>query len=134
MKPKFLSFNIDANEITRSTRLEWSTLHSVNLRFVCGTNKSFSQIALPIRSNAGILYPSNSARVLSELTPEEVPDQLVIIDGTWSQAKTLVRDVEQLKPLPHFKLAPTQPGQYRIRLEPDDYVAVDRRSCGGGVA
>ena len=57
---------------------------------------------------------------MSDLKPEEIPEQLVIIDGTWSQAKTMVRDLEQLHSLPHFKLAPTQPGQYRIRLEPDD--------------
>ncbi len=87
---------------------------------VCGTNESFSKTSLPIRNNCGLLYPSESARVLSELSVDEFPSQLIILDGTWSQARTMVRDIRQLDLLPHFKLAPTQPGQYRIRLEPDD--------------
>ena len=43
----------------------------------------------------------------------------MIIDGTWHQAKTIVRDVPQLWDLPCYQLTPSSPGQYRIRREPD---------------
>jgi hypothetical protein len=47
------------------------------------------------------------------------PRQIIIVDGTWHQAKTIVRDVPQLAALPRFRLCPDRPGQYRIRREPD---------------
>lgn len=84
-------------------------------------NRSFSSRSLPIVSNAGLLFPSDDAIPLDELGPTERPDQLVIVDGTWSQAKTIVRDVAQLAALPRYRLSVDSPGQYRIRREPNDY-------------
>ena len=66
----------------------------------------------------GVLYPGG--RVLSELPPSERPDQLIVIDGTWHHAKTLVRDIPQLRDLPRYQIKPSQPGQYRIRREPNE--------------
>jgi len=74
---------------------------------------------LPIHPNAGLLYPRANAPSLTELSAAKRPGQLVIIDGTWHQAKTIVRDVPQLQHLPCYRLAPSSPGQYRIRREPD---------------
>ncbi len=74
---------------------------------------------LPIQKGAGLLYPQVNAPALTELSAAELPSQLVIIDGTWHQAKTIVRDVPQLWDLPCYRLAPSSPGQYRIRREPD---------------
>ncbi len=76
---------------------------------------------LPIHANAGLLYPLANAPSLSDLSADERPSQLVIIDGTWHQAKAIVRDVAQLSGLPCFRLSPTTPGQYRIRLEPNEH-------------
>ncbi|MCB9922990.1 MAG: DTW domain-containing protein [Planctomycetaceae bacterium] len=65
------------------------------------------------------MYLDANARLLTELSPQERPNQLVIIDGTWYQAKTIVRDVAQLQKLPCYRFAPSSPGQYRIRREPN---------------
>ena len=81
-------------------------------------NESFSQRQLPIIEGAALLYPGKDSRLLDELTPSERPKQLIVIDGTWDQARTLFRDIPQLHDLPQFKLAPSTPGQYRIRREP----------------
>ena len=89
-------------------------------RLLCGTNQSLSKIEFGLRPGAGLLYPSPSAPTLSELPPHSRPQQLVIVDGTWAQAKTMIRDLPQLQELACYKIAPTQPGQYRIRLEPTD--------------
>ncbi len=84
-------------------------------------NRRFGMHDLPIQAHAGLLYPSDDAPVLTELADSERPSQLVIIDGTWPQAKTIVRDVPQLRDLPRYRLAPTSPGQYRIRREPNEF-------------
>lgn len=89
-------------------------------RIIFGTNSEIARTDLSLLGNTGILYPSAHSRCLTEIRPDQRPDQLIVIDGTWSQAKTMVRDIPQLQGLPHFKINPEQPGQYKIRLEPDD--------------
>ena len=72
---------------------------------------------------AVLLYPGESATdVLSE--PPKGPVTLVVVDGTWWQAKSIVRDNQVLRALPRYAfLAPT-PSEYRIRKEPkDEYVS-----------
>lgn len=73
---------------------------------------------LRLQPRAGLLYPAAPARLLSELSEEERPQQLVILDGTWHHAKTLMRDLPALHALPRFRLAPAAPSRYRIRREP----------------
>ena len=90
-----------------------------NCKLVCDRNEQLAEMRLPIKPSAGLLYPSRDARLLDQVPPEELPKQLVVIDGTWHQAKTLYRDVDVLRTLPCFALAPTTPGQYQIRLEPN---------------
>jgi hypothetical protein len=91
-----------------------------NCQLFCGSNESLAKTQFPLHPGAGLLFPSQGARTLAEILPHEKPKQLVIVDGTWSQARTMLRDLGQLKDLPHYKLAPSQPGQYRIRLEPTE--------------
>jgi DTW domain-containing protein YfiP len=73
---------------------------------------------LELKPGAGLLYPSPAARLISEVPPEERPRQLVIVDGTWHQAKTLVRDIPALQRLPQYRLDPAAPSRFRIRREP----------------
>ena len=81
-----------------------------NCKLVCDRNEQLAEMQLPIKPSAGLLYPSPGARLLDQVPTEELPEQLVVIDGTWHQAKTLYRDVEVLRTLPCFALAPTTPG------------------------
>lgn len=87
---------------------------------VFGTKKTIAHKPLKIARDAGLLFPAADAIVLEKLHPNQRPSQLVVIDGTWSQAKSLYGALPQLQSLPCYKLAPPQPGQYRIRLEPTD--------------
>ena len=87
---------------------------------VFGTKKTIAQKSLAIASDAGLLFPSRDSIELETLHPDQRPSQLVVIDGTWSQAKSLHRALPQLQSLPCYKIAPAQPGQYQIRLEPTD--------------
>lgn len=69
-------------------------------------------------SPVGVLYPSPHARLLSELAPAERPRTLIVLDGTWSHARTLARSHPWLEALPHYALAPANESLYRIRKEP----------------
>ena len=60
-----------------------------------------------------VLFPSESAVDIDELT--EPPETLVVIDGTWSNAKKVVEKCPLLSKLPRLKFFPEQPGNYRIR-------------------
>ncbi len=74
----------------------------------------------PFRPGAGVLYPAPGAKVLSDLPPEQQPSQLVVIDGTWHHAKTLMRDIPAIQRLPRYCLQPSEPSRYRIRREPTE--------------
>src|SRR5262249_33676158 len=73
---------------------------------------------LRLKPRAGLLYPRSGARLISDLPADQRPQQLVIVDGTWHQAKTLVRDVSALHNLPRYQLAPVVPSRFRIRRQP----------------
>lgn len=73
---------------------------------------------------AGLLYPGPDARPLEALAPHEQPRALVILDGTWHQARALFRDHAWVRELPRYSLTPAEPSRYRIRREPlPDYVS-----------
>jgi DTW domain-containing protein YfiP len=74
---------------------------------------------ISLHPGAGLLYPGPDAALLAELPAGKRPKQLVVLDGTWHHAKTLVRDIPALHGLPRFQLAPASPSRYRIRREPD---------------
>jgi DTW domain-containing protein len=70
-------------------------------------------------TNALILYPSDTATSVEELSTSGVFDRpgglrLVIPDGTWSQTRRVVRRHQALQQLPHIKL-PLQASAYRLR-------------------
>ncbi len=73
-------------------------------------------LALP--PGAALLYPGPDARDLATLSPEERPNALVVIDGTWNQARALYREFEPLHALPKVSFDATQPSRYRIRKQP----------------
>jgi DTW domain-containing protein YfiP len=64
-----------------------------------------------------LLYPGPGARDILR-DPPAGPVTLVVVDGTWSQAKTVVRDNPVLLALPRYAFAAPEPSQYRIRREP----------------
>ena len=73
---------------------------------------------LSLQPGAGLLFPGPGAQLLGELPVDQRPPQLVVLDGTWHHAKTLLRDIPALQLLPRFQLAPTASSRYRIRREP----------------
>lgn len=64
-----------------------------------------------------LLYPGEEARdIVAE--PPQGPVTLVVVDGTWSLTKKLVKLNPMLQKLPRYAFAPPRPSEYRIRKEP----------------
>jgi DTW domain-containing protein YfiP len=65
-----------------------------------------------------LLYPGEGARdVLAE--PPAGPVTLIVIDGTWTQARSVVRDNPALQSLPRYAFTAPEPSHYGdVRREP----------------
>ncbi len=81
-------------------------------RLIAGVD--FSRIDL---SDAVVLFPGPGARDAAELRGRNNL-HVVVVDGTWSQARKIWQRNPVLQALPAYALAPKKPGQYRIRKEP----------------
>lgn len=65
-----------------------------------------------------LLYPGRDAKdIVAE--PPPGPVTLVVVDGTWSQTKKVVKVNPILNALPRYAFHPPQPSEYRIRREPN---------------
>jgi DTW domain-containing protein YfiP len=69
--------------------------------------------------DTAVLYPGEEARPLEDWLKRR-PRRLIVVDGTWSQAKKLLKLNPRLASLPRLSFSPSQPGNYRIRKEPTD--------------
>lgn len=65
-----------------------------------------------------LLYPGKEARDIVAAPPPG-PVTLVVVDGTWSQTKKVVKVNPILHALPRYAFNPPQPSEYRIRREPN---------------
>ncbi len=67
---------------------------------------------------AVLLYPGPGAIDVVH-DPPRGPVTLIVVDGTWSQTRKVVRRNPELAALPRYAFSPPTPGEYRIRKEPD---------------
>lgn len=93
----------------------------VNSRLLTDYPENIRRHSEQILPTAGLLYPSKTAIDITDIAPNDWPKQLVLLDGTWNQVKRLYRNWPELHGLQHFKIQPKKPGNYRIRLEPNDF-------------
>jgi tRNA-uridine aminocarboxypropyltransferase len=69
---------------------------------------------------AYLLFPGPRAIDLAEARPAG-PITLVVVDGTWWQARKLLKRNAVLAALPQIRFTPPAPSNYRIRKEPADH-------------
>ena len=67
-----------------------------------------------------LLFPGPNAIDLAEARPPG-PITLVVVDGTWWQARKLLKRNAALAALPQLRFTPPAPSNYRIRREPADH-------------
>ncbi len=77
------------------------------------------------RPNTYLLFPGPNAVDVNELAAQrgegDAPLTLVVVDGTWWQARSLLRKTQSLAALPQLRFTPPRPSDYRIRKEPADH-------------
>lgn len=79
---------------------------------------------VPLLPGTAVLYPSDDADDLSTLPASEMPPALLVIDGTWAHAHTVVRANPWIRELRAVRFTPVAESRYRIRKEPQaDYVS-----------
>jgi hypothetical protein len=67
---------------------------------------------------AVLLYPGEGAIDVASHPPAG-PVTLIVVDGTWWQARKVIRENPELSALPRYTFTPPNPSEYRIRMEPD---------------
>ena len=75
--------------------------------------------ALLAEPGTALLFPGPGAQDPGSVQPP--PKTLIVVDGTWSQARKLVRLNPALQRLPRIGFTPRQPSRYRIRKEPAEH-------------
>lgn len=93
-------------------------LRRVQIRVCHPNNAEAIARASALPPNTALLYPSPGAREVGTLRPFERPDHIVLVDATWHQAKAFLRETPWLRSLPHIRLDPAAPSEYRVRREP----------------
>ncbi len=71
---------------------------------------------LVARPGTALLFPGEGA--VAPDTLEHPPETLLVIDGTWPQARKMMARNPALRALPRIGFLPRKPGNYRIRREP----------------
>ncbi|HTH49819.1 MAG TPA: tRNA-uridine aminocarboxypropyltransferase [Candidatus Limnocylindria bacterium] len=71
---------------------------------------------LVARPGTALLFPGPDAVTPDAL--EHPPETLLVIDGTWPQARKMMALNPALRALPRIGFMPRKPGNYRIRREP----------------
>lgn len=72
---------------------------------------------------AALLFPGPTAQDVGT-SPPPGPITLIVVDGTWSQAKKIVKETPELAALPRYTFVPPAPSNYRIRREPrEDFLS-----------
>ena len=75
------------------------------------------------RDDTYVLFPGPGA-IPVEQVPSDRPIELIVVDGTWSQAKKLLRTNPIFDRLPRLGFQPRRPSAYVIRKEPaEGYVS-----------
>lgn len=69
------------------------------------------------KAPAYVLFPGPEAIAIADL-PTDKPITLIVVDGTWWQAKKLIKLNPWLEQLPRVSFQPTAPSDYRIRRQP----------------
>jgi DTW domain-containing protein YfiP len=73
--------------------------------------------ALAAEEGTYVLYPGEGAQDVSALRARP-PRNVVLVDGTWPQARKIIRTNPLLQRLPRIAFTPERPSNYRIRREP----------------
>jgi DTW domain-containing protein YfiP len=70
----------------------------------CHPNDPFPELSL---NNAVLLFPSPISKPISEMNVDSI-QHLIVVDGTWKQAKSLIHWVTSNADIPHVRITSQQ--------------------------
>lgn len=90
-----------------------------NSELLGGVDFSDSRRLLELAEDPGtvVLYPGEGATDIGALV-DRPPSTVIVVDGTWPQARKIIRSTPLLQRLPRIAFTPERPSNYRIRKEP----------------
>lgn len=105
-----------------------------NATLITGTGHEFDRDARLLglvdaeAGDAFVLYPGRDAidigagpsQALEAKSRAGKPLVVLVIDGTWSHAKKMIRESKLLSSLPQIAFTPARPSSYRIREQPGE--------------
>ena len=103
----------EANRSTNTARLAAMALERSALCAYGAPGRPFDE-ALVSGGGAWLLFPEPGGPAL----PEAPPSTLVVLDGSWGQARRMLQRVPALRALPRLSLPPVWPDKVRMRRPP----------------
>ena len=112
----FLQHPREAKMPVSTCRLAHLSLPNSELHVGLGPEGNARLEAVARSPGAMVLFPGPGSVDVRDLTAP--PATLVVVDGTWTNARKLLQRSPLLASLPRVGFTPDRPGNYRIRKEP----------------
>ncbi len=102
---------LEAWKTTNTARIAALALPNARIVDYGGADSAFDAEALAVEGS-WLLFPGAPHR------PEGVPDRVVVLDGSWAQAKRMCQRIGALRRLPRWSIAPPSVPRRRLREAP----------------
>jgi DTW domain-containing protein YfiP len=112
----FIQHPLEARVAISTCRMAHLSLPNSELHVALNAEEIPALVQRLREPDTALLFPADDATDVEAL--ERPPKTLVVVDGTWDNAKKLFQRSELLKALPRIGFVPPAPGNYRIRKEP----------------
>ena len=112
----FVQHPLESKVAVSTCRMAHLSLPNSELHVALGAEGNPRLEALCQEPDTWVLFPSPQATPLESLPRR--PRNLVVVDGTWDNARKVVNNSPLLAALPRIGFLPERPGNYRIRKEP----------------
>ena len=115
----FIQHPLEARVGISTCRMAHLSLPNSELHVALNAEDVPALVATLQQPGTALLFPADDATDVEALQTR--PRTLVVVDGTWDNAKKLFLRSPLLKALPRIGFVPPAPGNYRIRKEPADH-------------
>jgi DTW domain-containing protein len=115
----FVQHPLEARVPVSTCRMAHLSLPNSELHVALGAEGTPRLEALCKEDDTWVLFPSTKSTPLESLP--RPPKNLLVVDGTWDNARKVVNNSPLLSALPRIGFLPDRPGNYRIRKEPKEH-------------